>query len=253
MINAPIEPAKLASGTAVTPSSVKSALKVIASTAPSAAPAETPSVSGDASGFRSSAWNTTPARARAAPTRAAARTRGSRATKKIWASTLSANGIERSKTRPSLIGVLPTSGASSIAASARAPKAAMLAPSRRRRSGRPGNRHHGQVACGGVKMHVGGNAERRPNAVDCHRVRRRPVREDGTVAQQYHFVAQRRRHVQIVRAHHHRRAVRPVQVAEQRGHFELICEIERSGWLVQQHHGGGLRERSGDDDALLLA
>src|SRR5215213_2338543 len=189
MINAPIDPAKLASGTAVTPSSVKSALNVIASTAPSAAPAETPSVSGDASGLRSSAWNTTPARARAAPTRAAARTRGSRATKKICASTLSANGIERSKTRLRLIGVLPTSGASSIAASASAPKAAKLTATRRRTSGRPGNRHHGQVAGGGVKTHVGGDPERRVDALDGNRVSRRPVRQDAAVAQQDHFVA----------------------------------------------------------------
>ena len=49
------EPAKLASGTADTPSNEKSKLNVIAIMAPSAAPAETPSVSGDASGLRSSA------------------------------------------------------------------------------------------------------------------------------------------------------------------------------------------------------
>ena len=58
------------------------------------APAETPSVSGEASGLRSSAWNTTPAERQALPTSAAASTRGSRATKKICASTLSAKGIE---------------------------------------------------------------------------------------------------------------------------------------------------------------
>ena len=74
---------------------------MIASIAPSAAPLETPSVSGVASGLRSSAWKTTPAAASAPPTSAAASTRGSRAMKKICASTLSANGIERSKTRAS--------------------------------------------------------------------------------------------------------------------------------------------------------
>ena len=95
MVSAPSEPAKLASGTALTPSSEKSASKVIASIAPSDAPAETPSVSGEASGLRSSAWKTTPERARQLPTSAAASTRGRRATKKICASTLSANGIER--------------------------------------------------------------------------------------------------------------------------------------------------------------
>jgi hypothetical protein len=68
-------------------------------TAPSVAPDETPSVSGDASGFRRNAWNTTPAIAKALPTSADARTRGSRATKNTWASTLSAKGTVRSNTR----------------------------------------------------------------------------------------------------------------------------------------------------------
>ena len=90
MASAPSEPAKLASGTADRPSSEKSRLNVIAIIAPSDAPAETPSVSGEASGFRSSAWNTTPDSASALPTSAAASTRGRRATKKICASMLSA-------------------------------------------------------------------------------------------------------------------------------------------------------------------
>ena len=55
IVSAPTEPAKLASGTAEIPSSARSALKVIASIAPSDAPADTPNVSGEASGFRSSA------------------------------------------------------------------------------------------------------------------------------------------------------------------------------------------------------
>ena len=82
-----------------------------ASIAPSDAPAETPSVNGVASGLRSSACRTTPAAASVAPTRPPARTRGSRATKKICASTLSSHGIERSNARASEIGVLPTVGA----------------------------------------------------------------------------------------------------------------------------------------------
>ncbi len=55
MAREPRAPAKLVSGTTETPSRVKSACAVSASMAPSVAPAETPSVSGDASGFRSSA------------------------------------------------------------------------------------------------------------------------------------------------------------------------------------------------------
>ena len=71
----------------------------MASMAPSAAPAETPSVNGVASGLRSSACSTTPDAASAAPTRAAASTRGRRATKKICASTFSAHGTDGSKAR----------------------------------------------------------------------------------------------------------------------------------------------------------
>ena len=61
--------------------------------------AETPSVNGVASGLRSSACSTTPAAASVEPTSAPASTRGRRATKKICASTLSAQGIDGSKTR----------------------------------------------------------------------------------------------------------------------------------------------------------
>ncbi len=96
---APSAPAKLASGTALTPATASGVPKVIASIAPSAAPADTPSVNGVASGLRSSACSTTPAAASVAPTSAPASVRGRRATKKICASTLSAKGMRRSNTR----------------------------------------------------------------------------------------------------------------------------------------------------------
>ena len=51
---------------------------VTRSTAPSAAPPETPRTPGSASGLRVTAWTSVPARARAAPARSAARTRGTR-------------------------------------------------------------------------------------------------------------------------------------------------------------------------------
>src|SRR5438067_7013635 len=103
-------------------------------TAPSVAPAESPSVSGEASGLRRNAWNTTPATARLLPTRIAASTRGRRATKKTWASTLSANGMLRSRTRDKWIDVEPTSGAATQITSVSAPKPATVATIRRRRS-----------------------------------------------------------------------------------------------------------------------
>ena len=48
------------------------------STAPSAAPDDAPRISGDTSGLRNSPWNAVPATASAAPTSAAASTRGPR-------------------------------------------------------------------------------------------------------------------------------------------------------------------------------
>ena len=82
-------------------------LREIASTAPRAAPVETPSVNGVASALRSSPWKTTPADAKSAPTAAPASVRGSLAMKKICASVLSANGIEKSKARDSAMRVGP--------------------------------------------------------------------------------------------------------------------------------------------------
>ena len=75
----------------------------MASIAPSAAPEETPRVKGVASGLRSSPWKTTPAAASAPPTSTPASVRGRRATNRIWASTLSANGREGSSARRRLM------------------------------------------------------------------------------------------------------------------------------------------------------
>src|SRR5262247_2727743 len=135
--------------------------------APSVAPADTPSVSGEASGLRNSAWKTAPASAMLLPTSAAATTRGSRATKNTCASTLSANGIERSNARPSEIDVLPTSGASRQHAAASTPKPAMVTASRGRIAGAgraastcAGNGYHREMAGARVDGHV------RDHAVD---------------------------------------------------------------------------------------
>ena len=106
---------------------------MIASIAPSAAPAETPSVNGVASGLRSSPWKTTPALASMAPTSAPASTRGSRATKKICASTLLSNGTAESNTRRRLIDVDPASGPRMTAAAARPPNTSNVSDSRRAR------------------------------------------------------------------------------------------------------------------------
>ena len=72
---------------------------------------ETPSVNGVASALRRRPWKTTPADAKSAPTAAPASVRGSLAMKKICASVLSANGIEKSKARASAMRVGPISGA----------------------------------------------------------------------------------------------------------------------------------------------
>ena len=156
---------------------------VIASIAPSAAPAETPSVNGVASGLRSSPWNTTPAVASAAPTSAPASVRGRRATKKICASTLSANGIDRSNARRRLIDVDPTSGASTIAASASSPKPMRggrdPAPDRHARV--PGvyapQRHDHEVAGAGVRLDLGLDAVERADVAARQHLGRRSGRE----------------------------------------------------------------------------
>src|SRR5262245_58550037 len=121
-------PAKLAAETVENGPIVKVPPNTITTIAPSDAPADTPSVNGVASGFRSKAWKTTPAAARAAPTSAPAITRGSRATNRICASALSAKGIERSSARAMSMWVVPTRGAS-------APKPA-VDQTRRVRTGR---------------------------------------------------------------------------------------------------------------------
>ena len=114
-------PPRLANGTGDSGPSVTAAPNVMARMAPSAEPAETPSVNGVARGLRNSACKTTPAEASAAPTTAPANIRGKRATKKIWASTLSVKGMDLSNTLDRLMDTLPTSGASRHVANASAP------------------------------------------------------------------------------------------------------------------------------------
>ena len=248
---------------------------MIASIAPSEAPAETPSVNGVASGLRSSAWKTTPAAASAAPTSAPASTRGSRATKKICASTLSANGIDRSNTRARLMCVLPTSGASRqvddrqrAEAGERQRQARADRPCGDRRSGatrRPAERRRDgrliAVRTGTtvrwpapfVKAHVGVDVVQLLDRRGRQHLARRPLRQHAPVAQQHERVAQRRRQIQVVRRQHHRHAALAIEPLEQRRDLELVAEIERRRRLVEQQHVGRLRQRAGDDDALLLA
>src|SRR5438874_1506756 len=171
------------------------------SIAPSVAPDATPSVSGDASGLRSSAWNTTPATASPLPAIAAAMTRGRRATKKTCASTLSAYGIDRSNTRDSRIGVLPTSGANRIAAAASAPNSPTATAMRRRILGprsRPSKRHHRQMAGARMADHVGLDSVEGSHGVHVEHLFGGPVREHSTAFQQHELRAQRRRQIQIV-------------------------------------------------------
>ena len=121
--------------------------KVIAIIAPSDAPAATPSVNGVASGLRSSPERRRRPLPACAPTSAAASARGSRAMRKICASTLSANGTDaREDARPSESGVDPTNGAATIASDRGLARAAP------RRPGRRG---------GGPECDVTGRAERR--------------------------------------------------------------------------------------------
>src|SRR5438552_6702085 len=261
MVSAPIDPAKLANGTAEIDRKVKSAPSAIANVAPSAAPADTPSVSGDASGFLRSAWNTTPAEARPPPTSAAASTRGSRATKKIWASTLSANGVEPT-TRPRRIDVLPASGANRHAASASTPNAPSVAMRRWRKGNaacrpaaldRSRNRHHAHVAGPRVELDVGVDAIQRAHVRGRQNVAREAVRQDAAASHRHDFRAERGRQVQVVGRDHHRGAALAIEAREQRGDLDLVAEVERRGRLVEQQRVGGLRQRARDHDAMFFA
>src|SRR5690242_13960874 len=175
-------------------------------TAPSVAPVERPSVSGDASGLRRNAWKTTPATARPLPTSSAASTRGSRAMKKTCASTLSANGIDRSKTRDSAIGVVPTSGAARHAAAATAPKPAIVTTIRRRRSLDARKRHHDEMPRAWMIGDVGIHAVERPDVLARQHGARRAGGDHAAALEQHEVAAERRRQVQIVRRYRHRDA-----------------------------------------------
>ena len=56
-----------------------------------------------------------------------------------------------------------------------------------------------------------------------------------------------------MRRQHHRDAALAIEPSEQRRDFELIAEIERGGRFVEQEDVWRLRQRAGDDDALLFA
>ena len=225
-------------------------------TAPSVAPDETPSVSGDASGFRRNAWNTTPAIAKALPTSADARTRGSRATKNTWASTLSANGIVRSNTRDKM----DRRAADERRRSGRRRRSARRSPQRRGQQTPPeitgvaAKRHHGQVSGAGMRRHVGDRprtASRTWAGVSTLSVG--PWAMTRPSFSSTSSVAQRRRQVQVVRRHDHRRPAVAVQAREQRRDLELKAEVQRGGRLVEQQHVRRLSQRAGDHDALFLA
>ncbi len=238
--------------------------------APSAAPAETPSVKGVASGFRSSAWRTTPAEASAAPTTAPASTRGMRATKKIWASTLSAKGIDRSNTRDRLIERAADErrqetrgdGESAVHRQRhREPRRigrGLGADARERRlrnrHGVAPDRHDHQVSRRFVKADVGFDVVELPDGERAvEHIARGSLGKHAAGThedQRSHSDAARFRSCvasTIVTP------VIPVQPGQERCHFELIREIERCRGFVEQQHVWRLRERTCDDDALLFS
>src|SRR4051812_7936869 len=206
MANAPIDPARLESDTEERPAMAKSKWKAIASIAPSAAPLDTPSVSGVARGFLSRAWKMAPASASELPTSAAARTRGRRATKKIWASALSANGIDRSNTRASEIDVVPMSGAATSAASSSPPKPAVATIRRPRTccTSGPRDRRDRQVPRSLVQVDVGLNVVEGANVGGREHVGRWAARQDAAVADEDQTAAQAGGEVQVVRREDHR-------------------------------------------------
>src|SRR5436190_10117650 len=222
MRTASSEPANAATGTADTPAKRTVQLNVMAVIAPSAAPVETPSVKGVASGLRSKPWKTTPAAANNPPTHAPASVRGSRATKKICASELSANGTEKSKTRRRWIVVGPTSGAARIVTSASAPKPNTVRANRRcsvtaSPSCRvPANRNdhpRGRFGTddGNIDVEDGADVVRRQDVVGG------PGRHHRAVANQDETIAERSGEREIVRRDDDRHAALPAEGPQQVG------------------------------------
>ena len=213
MATATSEPTKLATGTAGRPSAASDQPNVMASIAPSAAPAETPSVNGVASGLRSRPWKTTPAAASEPPTSAPASVRGSRATKKICASALSAKGIEGSSARRRLTCVEPTSGARITAARASAPKpriaVAESAADRPRhgtrvRAAMRRSRRHDEVPGCRVPVHIGLDAVQLADAGWREDVVGRAGGEHASVLQQHQRIAEAGGEVEVVGRQHDR-------------------------------------------------
>src|SRR5262245_12969574 len=121
---------------------------------------------------------------------AAAATRGSRETKNTCASVLSANGMERSKTRVRLMEVLPTSGASTATSIVSAPNAMIVTATRRRTSVGSGKRHHRQMSCARVKRDVRIDAVKLTDVRRRQHVPRRSCREDAARFHEHQLGAQ---------------------------------------------------------------
>src|SRR5262245_44964505 len=117
--------------------------------------------------------------------------RGRRATKKICASVLSTYGIDRSKTLPRSMWVLPTSGARSRAAAARAPNPASVHASRRRMSLRSAKRHHRDMTGTRMELHVRVDAVQLTNAIHGQDLFGRTLGQHAALLQQDQPIADR--------------------------------------------------------------
>ena len=237
------EPAKLAAGTAGMPAHANVQPNVIASIAPSAAPADTPSVNGVASGLRSSPWKTTPADASIAPTSAPASVRGSRAMKKICASTLSANGIAEVEGAAQADAGRSDERREHDGADRERPehRERRREPPAERRRHRPRLRGCARAERptsrpAGCRCDLGFDAVERPDRLRRQDVRGRPCREHAPAAQQHERAAQRRGEVEVVRRDDDRHRDARLEIAQERGDLELVGEIERRRRLVEEQH-----------------
>ena len=104
-----------------------------------------------------------------------------------------------------------------------------------------------------MHRHVGVDAVEHPDVRRRQHAFHGALRQHSTPVQQHQFRAQRRRQIQIMRRHHHRRAALGVEPFQQRADFELVGEVERGGWFVEQQEIGCLCQRAGNHDALFLA
>src|SRR5215467_3632134 len=98
-----------------------------------------------------------------------------------------------------------------------------------------------------MKLYVRLDVIEQPDAFRSQRLGGGPLRDHGTRLEKHYTLAQRCGQIEVVGRHDHRCAMLRVEPLEKRGDFELVPDIERGRWLVEEQQVGRLRERGRND------